>query len=115
MDSYTKKKSNHKTRCNIWLAFNFGKEDLFASTVALTSHQDLVLMGVGLQSKFFSSTFQRFSVWLRSGLCGGQIITLPEPLFHSVSPLDPGIVILEYARVIREEQIHWWDRLFMFT
>ena len=32
----------------------------------------------------------------------------PEPLFHNLSPMNPGIVILEYARAIRKEEIHWW-------
>ncbi len=30
---------------------------------------------------------------------------LPEPLFHNLSPMNPGIVILVYARAIREEKI----------
>ncbi len=36
---------------------------------------------------------------------------LPEPLFHNVIPINPGIVILEYTRAVREEQIHWWNNL----
>ena len=35
----------------------------------------------------------------------------PEPLFHNLSPMNPGIVILEYARAIREEKIHWWKNV----
>ena len=33
------------------------------------------------------------------------------PLFHNKSPMNLGIVILEYARAIREEKMHWWDNL----
>lgn len=29
---------------------------------------------------------------------------LPEPRFHNLSPMNPGIVTLEYARVIREDE-----------
>lgn len=36
---------------------------------------------------------------------------LPEPLCHDLSPMNPGIVILEHARAIREEKIHWWNNL----
>lgn len=28
---------------------------------------------------------------------------LPEPLFHSLSPVNPGIVILEYVQTIKKE------------
>ena len=31
---------------------------------------------------------------------------LPEPLFHNLSPVNPGIVILEYARAIRKGKFH---------
>ena len=31
-------------------------------------------------------------------------LMLPEPLFHNLSLMNPGIVILEYAHVIREEK-----------
>ena len=34
-------------------------------------------------------------------------VSLPEPLFHSLSLMNPGIVILEYARAIREEKMFW--------
>ena len=33
------------------------------------------------------------------------------PLFHKQGPMNIGIVVLEYARAIREEKIHWWDNL----
>ena len=36
---------------------------------------------------------------------------LPKPLFYNLSQMNPGIVILEYARAIREEKIHWWYNL----
>lgn len=36
---------------------------------------------------------------------------LPEPLFQNVSLMNPVIVILEYARTIREEKIHWWKNM----
>ena len=29
---------------------------------------------------------------------------LPEPLFHNLSPMNPGIVILEYAHAISEKK-----------
>lgn len=29
---------------------------------------------------------------------------VPESLFHNLSPMNPGIVILEYVHVIREEK-----------
>ncbi len=36
---------------------------------------------------------------------------LPEPL-SQFEPMNPGIVILEYARAgIREEKMHWWNSL----
>ncbi len=38
-------------------------------------------------------------------------LMLPEPLFHNLSPMNRGIVILEYARAIREEKIYWWNNL----
>lgn len=34
----------------------------------------------------------------------------PERLFHNVSLMNPDIAILEYAHVIREENIDWWKR-----
>ena len=37
---------------------------------------------------------------------------LPEPLFHNFSPMNSGIVILEYAFATREQKkIHWWNNL----
>ena len=36
---------------------------------------------------------------------------LPEPLFHNLSLMNPGIVILEYVCAIREEKIHWWIKV----
>lgn len=33
-----------------------------------------------------------------------NILMLPEPLFQNVSPVNPGIVILEYVGAIREEK-----------
>ena len=62
---------------------------------------------VGPLRKAFSSTSQRFSMGLISGLCGVTVhewkwcLMLPEPFFHL---MNPGIVILEYARAIREEK-----------
>ena len=52
-----------------------------------------------------------FSMGLRSGLGGGQSmcendLMLPEPLFHNLSLMNPGVVIFEFARAIREENIH---------
>ena len=38
--------------------------------------------------------------------CVKMCCMLTEPLFHSLSPMNPGIVILEYARAIREEKIN---------
>ena len=35
-----------------------------------------------------------------------RCLMLPEPLFHNLSPMNPGIVNLEYARAIREEKIN---------
>lgn len=34
----------------------------------------------------------------------------PERLFHNVSLMNPDIAILEYAHVIREENIDRWKR-----
>ncbi len=36
---------------------------------------------------------------------------LPEPLFNNLSPLNPVIVILEYAHAIRKEKMYWWNNL----
>lgn len=72
---------------------------------------------VWLLHKAFSRTSQRFSMGLRSWICGGQIhvwkwcLVLSEPLFHNVNSMYPGIVILKYAHVIREEKkSHWWNK-----
>lgn len=35
----------------------------------------------------------------------------PQLLFHNVSPINPRVVILEYAHSIREKEIHWWNNL----
>lgn len=45
------------------------------------------------------------TVWLRINLM------LPDPLFHNVSSINSGIVILQKACVIREEEIYWWNNL----
>ena len=34
-------------------------------------------------------------------------LMLPKPVFHNLSLMNRGIVILEYDPAIREEQIHW--------
>ncbi|KAJ0003134.1 hypothetical protein NQD34_018174 [Periophthalmus magnuspinnatus] len=83
------------------------KKDLFPSSDALIFYQALALMTIECDRWAFSNTSQRFSMGLRSGLCGGQSMCesmLPEPLIHNLSLMNPGIVILEYARAIREEK-----------
>lgn len=42
----------------------------------------------------------------RSGLHVEMMSHVPEPLFHNFSLINLGIVILQYARVIREEEIY---------
>lgn len=64
---------------------------------------------VGLLWKIFSSVSQRFSVGLRPIHVRTWCLTLPEPLFHSLSLINPAIVILEYLCAIREE--NWWNNL----
>lgn len=38
---------------------------------------------------------------------------IPEPLLENLNPMNPGIVMLEYADAIREEKkkINWWKNL----
>ena len=38
-------------------------------------------------------------------------LMLSEPLFENFSPMNGGIVILEYACASREEETHWWKNL----
>lgn len=33
----------------------------------------------------------------------------PAPLYHNLSLVNHGIVVLEYARVIREEKVYRWN------
>ncbi len=65
---------------------------------------------MGPQRKVFSSTSQRFSMGLKSDSVVANPCVNPEPLFHNLSPMNPGIVILKYARAIRGK-IHWWNKL----
>ena len=61
---------------------------------------------VGTLCEVFSSTSQRFSVGFRSGLCRDQSICENDvscSLNHSFSPMKCGVVVLEYACAIREE------------
>lgn len=71
-----------------------------------------------LLGKVFSSTSQSTSVEFRFGLCSGQSVSecvmLPEPLFHTLSSMDPGVVILEHAHAAWEEKIHWYKTLLSF-
>ena len=46
----------------------------------------------------------------RSGLCGGLL--LPETLFHDLSLMNPGIVILVDACAMRKKKC-WWNNLFV--
>ena len=54
----------------------------------------------------FSRTFQRFSTGLMCGLCRCQSMCTSYVschLNHSLSPMNPGIVILEYTHAFTEE------------
>lgn len=41
-------------------------------------------------------------------------LVLPVPLFHSLSPMNPDAVTLQYPHCIKEEKLHWWKNLFFF-
>ena len=46
------------------------------------------------------------SIGLKTGLCGGQFMCEISLLLDTECPMNLGIVVLEYARAIREEKIY---------
>lgn len=67
---------------------------------------------VWLLGKVFSSTSQKFSIGLRSGLDWIVVanLMLPEPLFHNLSLKNPGIVTMEYPDHQGSKK-NWWKNL----
>ena len=86
-------------------------QHLFPSRVALIFRQVLVLMmgesGCWVKPSPAHPKDSQGGSGLDSVVANSCVkMMLPEPLFHNLSPKNPGIVILEYARANREEKIH---------
>lgn len=91
-------------RCSIVSTSCSKSPDLVSPSAAFIFQQYPVLM-MGESDHCTSSTCQRFSMGLRSQLCGGQSMcemdgSCSPNHFHDLSPVDSGVIILEPARAI---------------
>lgn len=96
-----------------WVAFSFDHDahslQRCFPQCCFNSLQYLVLMGESDHCTDFSSTSQSFSMGLRSQLCGGQPMCEIDGScslnhFHSLSPVNSAVIILEPARAIGDVQ-----------